>query len=350
MQAVEGPGEVGVVSLGCPAMRAVVLERYGGPEVLTVKEIPDPVPGPEEVLVDVVASALNRADLMQREGKYPSPPTPGGLSGIEIPGLEFSGRVAAIGDRVRAWRPGDAVMAVTGVAGFAERTVAHERMLMPVPRGVDVADAAAIPEAWITAWDALVLQGGLTSGRVALIHAGGSGVGTAGIQIAKAIGARSIVTCSAAKVDGCLALGATRAVDYHAEDFADAAREVTEGRGVDVVLDVIGGEYTERNLSSLAMQGRLVQVGTMGEGRASFPFGLLMAKRAQLIGTMLRSRPIEEKIVVAQRFTREVVPLFEAGICRPVIDRCYPLEQIGEAQSYLESNKSFGKILIEISR
>lgn len=330
-------------------MRAVVLERYGGPEVLTVKDVPDPVPGPEEVLVDVVASALNRADLMQREGKYPSPPPPGGLGGIEIPGLEFSGRVAALGDRVRSWKVGDAVMAVTGVAAFAEKTVAHERMLIPVPSTVEVADAAAIPEAWITAWDALVVQGGLTSGRVALIHAGGSGVGTAGIQIARGIGARSVVTCSASKVDRCLALGADRAVDYHAEDFLDAARELTGGRGVDVVLDVIGGEYTERNLAALGLQGRLVQVGTMGDGRASFPFGMLMAKRAQLIGTVLRSRPIEDKIAVAQRFSREIVPLFESGVCRPVIDRRYPLDRVGEAQEYLESNQSFGKVVIDIA-
>jgi putative PIG3 family NAD(P)H quinone oxidoreductase len=339
----------GHIWVGCAAMRAVVLDRYGGPEVLTVKDVPDPVPGPEEVVVDIVASALNRADLMQREGKYPSPPTPGGLGSFEIPGLEFSGRVAALGERVRLWQPGDAVMAVTGVAGFAERTVAHERMLMPVPRGVDVADAAAIPEAWITAWDALVLQGGLTSGRVALIHAGGSGVGTAGIQIARGIGARSIVTCSASKIDGCLELGAERAVDYRAADFEDAVRDVTGSRGVDVVLDVIGGEYTERNLTALALQGRLVQVGTMGEGRASFSFGLLMSKRAQVIGTVLRSRPIEDKISVVQRFSREILPLFESGVCRPVIDRRYPLEQVGEAQSYLESNKSFGKVLIDIA-
>jgi putative PIG3 family NAD(P)H quinone oxidoreductase len=331
-------------------MRAVVLEQYGGPEVLSVKEVRDPVPGPEEVLVDVVASALNRADLLQREGHYPSPPTPGGLGDLEIPGLEFSGRVAAVGERVRQWQPGDGVMAVTGVGGFAERTVAHERMLMAVPGTVDLGDAAAIPEAWITAWDALVAQGGLTSGRVALVHAGGSGVGTAAIQIACAIGARVVVTCSAGKVDRCLALGADRAVDYRSDDFVEACRQATRGRGVDVVLDVVGGEYTERNLDALALQGRLVQVGTMGDTRADFPFGKLMSKRAQLIGTVLRSRPLEDKIGVAQRFAREVLPLFESGACRPVIDRRYPLEQVGEAQAYLAGNESFGKVVIAIGR
>ena len=159
-------------------MRAIVLEQYGGPEVLVVKELPDPVPGPEEVLVEVASSALNRADLAQRQGTYPSPPTPGGLGAHEIPGLEFAGRVAALGDRVRSWKVGDPVMAVTGVAGFAERTVAHERMLLPVPAAVDPADAAAIPEAWITAWDTLVAQGGLAAGGIALVHAGGSGIST----------------------------------------------------------------------------------------------------------------------------------------------------------------------------
>lgn len=330
-------------------MRAVVLEQYGGPEVLEVKDVPDPVPGPEEVLVDVVASALNRADLLQRQGLYPSPPTPGGLAGIEIPGLEFAGRVAAVGERVRLWAPGDAVMAVTGVACFAERTVAHERQLLAVPGGVPLADAAAIPEVWITAWDALVGQGGLTSGRTALVHAGGSGVGTAAIQLCRAMGARVVVTCSAGKVDRCLALGAERAVDHRRGDFVEACREVTGGRGVDVVLDVVGGEYVERNLDALALQGSIVQVGTMGDGQANFPFGKLMTKRARLIGTVLRSRPLEDKIAVTQRFGREVLPLFDSGTCRPVIDQRFPLDRIGEAQAYLAGNESFGKIVIEVA-
>jgi NADPH:quinone reductase-like Zn-dependent oxidoreductase len=239
-------------------------------------------------------------------------------------------------------------MAVTGVAGFAERTVAHERMLLRVPAAVDLAEAAAIPEAWITAWDALVAQGGLACGGVALVHAGGSGVGTAAIQIARAVGARIVVTCSAAKVDRCLGLGATRAVDYRREDFVAVSADVSGGRGVDVVLDVIGGEYTERNLDALALQGRLVQVGTMGEARASFPFGKLMAKRARLIGTVLRSRPLEDKIAVTQAFGRQFLPRFEDGSCRPVVDRHYPLDRVGEAQDYLASNESFGKVVIDI--
>jgi putative PIG3 family NAD(P)H quinone oxidoreductase len=329
-------------------MRAVVLEQYGGPEVLVVKELPDPVPGPEEVLVEVASSALNRADLAQRQGMYPSPPTPGGLGAHEIPGLEFAGRVAALGERVRSWKVGDPVMAVTGVAGFAERTVAHERMLLPVPAVVDPADAAAIPEAWITAWDALVAQGGLAAGGVALVHAGGSGVGTAAIQIARTVGAQVIVTCSAGKVDRCRDLGATAAIDYRRDDFVAACSEVTEGRGVDVVLDVVGGEYTERNLDALALRGRLVQVGAMGEGRTTLPLMKLMAKRAQLIGTVLRSRPLEDKIAVTQGFGRQFLPHFADGSCHPVIDRRYPLARVGEAQEYLAANESFGKVVIDV--
>jgi len=331
-------------------MRAVVLEQYGGPEVLTLRDLPDPVPGPEEVLVDVVASALNRADLLQREGHYPSPPTPGlGPGAPEIPGLEFAGRVAAVGERVRAWKPGDEVMAVTGVAGFAERTVAHERVLMAVPAAVPVADAAAIPEVWVTAWDALYVRGGLRPGGVALVHAGGSGVGTAAIQLCRAVGAAAIVTCSASKVERCEALGALKAVDYRSEDFVAVAKELTGNRGVDVVLDVVGGDYVARNLDVLALGGTLVQVGLMAGGRATLDLGALLPKRASIVGTVLRSRPLEDKAAAAQGFAREVLPLFESGACRPVIDSRYPLAEVGAAQERLAGNETFGKVVIDIA-
>lgn len=330
-------------------MRAVVLEQYGGPEVLVLRELPDPVPGPEEVLVDVVSSALNRADLLQREGHYPSPPTPGlGPDAPEIPGLELAGRVAAVGERVRRWRPGDAVMAVTGVAGFAERAVAHERVLMPVPATVPLADAAAIPEVWVTAWDALFVRGGLRPGGVALVHAGGSGVGTAAIQLCRATGAIAIVTCSAAKVARCLELGAARAVDYRSEDYVEAVREATAGRGADVVLDVVGGDYVQRNLDALALGGTLVQVGLMAGGRTTVDLGALLPKRATIVGTVLRSRPLEDKIAAAQGLEREVLPLFESGAYRPVVDRHYPLADVGAAQAYLAANESFGKVVIDV--
>lgn len=331
-------------------MRAVVLTQYGGPEVLRIQELADPVPGPEEVLVDVTASALNRADLLQRQGQYGGPPPPGlGPNPPEIPGLELSGRVAAVGERVTAWQVGDQVMAVTGTGCFATRAVVHERVCMPVPSTVPLADAAAIPEVWVTAWDALVVQCGLRSGHVALVHAGGSGVGTAAIQICRALGARVLVTSSAGKVDRCLALGAERAVDYRSDDFVAAAQALTAGRGVDVVLDVIGGEYLSRNIDALARKGTIIQVGLMGEAKADLDLWKLLPKRATIRGTVLRSRPLEEKIAAAQGFASAIVPLFEAGTVHPVIDRRYPLSQLGEAQDYLESNASFGKVVIDIA-
>jgi NADPH2:quinone reductase len=326
-------------------MRAVVLSAHGGPEVLTVVDTPDPVGGPEEVVVDVAATALNRADLLQRAGGYPQP---GPRLGPEIPGLEFAGTVASVGERVSLWKPGDAVMGIVGGGGYAERVALHERQAVPVPSTVALADAAAIPEVWMTAWDALVLQGGLGPGGTALVHAGGSGVGTAGIQIAKAYGAKVVVTCSAGKVDRCLALGADAAVDYRSGDFVAETVAVSGGRGADVVLDVIGGENLERNLDALALRGRIVQVGVMGEGAARFPLGKLLPKRASLIGTVLRSRPLEEKIVLARRFATELVPWFESGVFRPVIDRRYPLDKIAEAHEHLASNESFGKVVIDI--
>lgn len=325
-------------------MRAVVLESHGGPEVLTIREVPDPVPGPEEVVVAVSATALNRADILQRMGFYPGPP-----ADLEIPGLEFAGRVVAVGDRVASTAIGDEVMGIVGGGAYAEQLVVHERQLLAVPGAVALRDAAAIPEVWITAWDALVLQGGLTSGRWALVHAGASGVGTAAIQICRAIGARVIVTASAGKVARCLELGASRAVDYRSEDFAVAVRDETAGRGVDVVLDVIGGEYLERNIDSLRVGGRVVQVGVMGSGTVTFPLGKLLPKRASLVGTVLRARPLEEKIAVTRRFAAEVLPLFADGTVSPVIDRRYPLADIAEAHTYLESNASVGKVLIDIA-
>jgi putative PIG3 family NAD(P)H quinone oxidoreductase len=325
-------------------MRAVVLEEKGGPEVLTLREVPDPEPGPEELLVDVVATALNRADLLQRRGLYPGPPM-----AHEIPGLEFAGRVAAVGERVTAHAVGDPVMGIVGGGAYASRLVTHERQALAVPESVGPADAAAVPEVFITAWDALVLQGGLTSGRVALVHAGASGVGTAAIQIARAIGARVVVTASAGKVAACRELGADLAVDYGTDDFVEAARAVTGGRGVDTVLDVVGGDYLRRNLEALAVGGRIVQVGTMGDGTATFPLGLMQPKRATLVGTVLRARPLEEKIAVTQRFGRELLPLFDQGILRPVIDRRYPLEAVADAHRHMEANANVGKIVLDVA-
>ena len=326
-------------------MRAVVITEYGDVDVLQVQEVPAPVPGPDEVLVEVMASAMNRADLLQRAGQYPAP---GPQPEYEVPGLEFSGTIAAVGSQVVSWSPGDAVMGIVSGGAMAEMLVTHERMLQPVPSSVGLADAAGIPEVFMTAHDALVSQGMLTSGRRALVHAGASGVGTASIQICQAIGAEIAVTCSTNKVGACSDLGAHLVVDYSKDDFVDAVGEWTGGGGVDVVLDVIGGEYLVRNIRCLKTQGRIVQVGVMGEAVASFPLGALLPKRASLIGTVLRSRPLEQKIDANQRFLSELLPRFDDGTLRPVIDSRYALEDIAEAHNYMATNANIGKILIDI--
>ena len=330
-------------------MKAVVLNAYGDLDVLTITEVADPVPGPEEVLVDIVATALNRADLLQRRGLYPSPPLAGFTPPApEIPGVEFSGRVAALGERVTSWSVGDEVMGIVGGGSYAQRLVIHEHQLMRIPTTVSVEDAAAIPEVWITAFDALVAQGGLSSGRTALVHAGASGVGTAAIQICKALGARVIVTASAGKLAACRELGADLAIDYATMDFVAECMSFTNGVGVDVVLDVIGGDYVDKNIAAIRVGGRIVQVGTMGGGRTEVNIGMLLPKRASLIGTVLRARPLSEKIAITQRFAKEILPLFDAGLVKPVIDSRYPLSAIADAHAYMETNANIGKILIDV--
>ena len=324
-------------------MRAVVLHAHGGPEVLTIEEVPDPVPGPDEVVVDIAATAINRADLLQRMGAYPDPrgSTP------EIPGLEFAGTVSAVGSRVRLWSIGDRVMGIEAGGAYAERIATHERQLLAVPANLDLHEAAAIPEVFLTAWDALVVQGGLTSGRWALVHAGASGVGTASIQIAKAIGARIAVTCSAGKADAVRALGADVVLERSPHDWlAEARAEVPQG--FDTILDVVGGEEINRNLTAVAARGTIVQVGLMGGGSTSVEVGLLMAKRATWIGTTLRARPIEEKVAITRRFAAEMLPLFESGVLHPVIDSTYAFDDIADAHRHMAANANTGKIVVTI--
>jgi NADPH2:quinone reductase len=324
-------------------MRALVLRSHGGPEVLTIEDVADPVPGPDEVVVDIAATALNRADLMQRRGLYPDPR---GLQ-PEIPGLEFAGTVSAVGERARMWQVGDRVMGIEAGGACAERIATHERQLMAVPAGMSLADAAAIPEVFLTAWDALVLQGGLTSGRWALVHAGASGVGTAAIQIAKAIGACIAVTCSAGKAEACRALGADVVLERSPHDWlADALAAVPQG--FDTVLDVIGGDEVDRNLQAVALRGTIVQVGLMGGGSTQVNVGLLLAKRSTWVGTTLRTRPIEEKVAVTRRFAAEMLPLFDSGALRPVIDSTFPFDRVADAHRHMEANANTGKIVITI--
>jgi putative PIG3 family NAD(P)H quinone oxidoreductase len=306
--------------------------------------VPDPDPGPEEVLVEVASAGVNRADLLQRRGFYPGPPM-----AHEIPGMELAGRVVAHGARASRWSIGDAVMGVGGGGADAERIAVHERQLLPVPDSLPLADAGAVPEVFFTAWDALVVQGGLTAGRVALVHAGASGVGTAAIQLCRAMGASVVVTASAGKLEACRALGADLAVDYASQDFAAEAKSFTAGAGVDVVLDLIGGDYLARNLDALRVQGTIVQVGVMGGGEATFPLGALLPKRATIVGTVLRARPLEEKIALTRRFEREVLPWLADGACRPVIDSRYALADVAAAHERMESNANVGKLVLTLS-
>jgi len=324
-------------------MRAVVLRSHGGPEVLTIEEVPDPEPGPGQILVDVSHTALNRADVLQRMGLYPDPRN----RELEIPGLEYSGVVSALGPDVTEWTVGDRVMGIEAGGCYAEKIVTHARQALPVPSTVDSADAAAIAEVFLTAWDALVVQGGLTSGRWALVHAGASGVGTAAIQIAGAIGARIAVTCSAGKVEACTGLGADLVLERSPADWLDALTNEVPG-GVDVVLDVVGGEEADRNLRAVRPDGTVVQVGLMGGAVASVNMGLLLAKRITWIGTTLRARPLERKLALSQRFREEMVPLFERGLLRPVVDSRYSLDDIADAHRHMESNANIGKILVDL--
>lgn len=321
-----------------------MLESYGGPEVLTLREVPDPVPGPDEVLVEIVSTAVNRADVLQRRGAYPGPPM-----AHEIPGLELAGRVVGAGERAARWSLGDAVMGVVGGGAYAERIAVHERQLVPVPAAVPLADAGAIPEVFITAWDAMVVQGGLTAGRTVLVHAGASGVGTAAIQYAKAMGARVLVTASAGKLAACRELGADVAVDHGSEDFVAATRDLTGGRGVDVIVDLVGGDYLARNVEAIRLGGCIVSVGLVGGASGTMPLGLLMAKRATLTGTVLRARPLEEKIAATQRFEQEVVPFLADGRCRPVVDSRFPLAEVAAAHERIESNANVGKIVLDVA-
>ena len=324
-------------------MRAVVLRSHGGPDVLQIEDVADPSPGAEEIVVDVEHTAINRADVLQRMGLYPDPRN----REIEIPGLEYSGVVSEVGADVTHWSIGDRVMGIEAGGCYAEKIVTHGRQALPVPTSVAPEDASAIAEVFLTAWDALVVQGGLTSGRWALVHAGASGVGTAAIQVAKAIGARIVVTCSAGKADACRELGADAVLERSPADWLGALREVVPG-GFDVVLDVIGGDEADRNLKAVRTDGTIVQVGLMGGASATVNLGLILTKRITWIGTTLRSRPLERKLELCQRFIDEVIPLFESGALRPVIDSRYPFDQIADAHRHIESNANIGKILVDL--
>lgn len=326
-------------------MKAVVLRSHGGTEVLQFEDVPSLVPGDYDIVVSVHATALNRADLLQRMGLYPNPFP----EDFDIPGLEYAGVVSSVGQRVSLWSPGDKVMGIVAGGAYAHEVRVHERQAMAVPAHLSLSDAAAIPEVFLTAWDALVVQGGLTSGRWALVHAGASGVGSAAIQLCRAIGARIAVTCSTGKVDACRNMGADAVIDYSTQDFVEEIKKVTAGRGVDVVLDVIGGDYVERNVACLATQGCIIQVGTMAGKAVPFNVGILLPKRATITGTVLRPRPVEEKIALTQRFIREVLPLFDAGQLSPLVDSRFRFDDIAAAHDRMAANLNIGKIVVDLA-
>ena len=327
-------------------MKAIVIARPGGPEVLELRDIPAPVPGPEDLHVRVRATALNRADVIQRMGGYPQP---GPKPAHEVPGLEFAGEVITAGARVEGFTAGDRVMGLLAGGGYAEEVVIHHRAAMKVPANLSWAEAGATPEVYITAHDALS-QCGLVAGESVLVHAVGSGVGVAAVQIARVMGASFVA--GTAGSDGKLVqsrgLGLDLGINYRTQDFAAEVAKATGGRGVDVVLDVIGAEYWEKNLASLALKGRMVLVGLMGGAGTQANLGMLLMKRLQVRGTTLRARPLEEKAAATKAFEKSVIPHIASGRVKVVVDRVFPLAQAGDAQAYLESNANFGKVVLEV--
>lgn len=323
-------------------MRAVTVSAPGGPEVLRLAEVPDPVPGPGEVLVEVVAAGVNRADLMQRQGFYPPPP-----GAPEYPGLECAGRVRSLGPGVTGWQPGDEVCALLSGGGYAELVAVPAGQLLPVPAGVSLTEAAALPEAACTVHSNVVTRAGLASGETLLVHGGTSGIGTFAIQLGKALGARVACTAgSAAKLQRCRELGADLAISYREEDFVAAVTAFTEGRGADVILDIIGGSYLERNIAALATGGRLAVIAVQGGPRGELDLSALMRKRAAVLASTLRARPLPEKAAIVAAVRAEVWPLVSAGKLRPVIDRVLPLAQAAAAHQRLEEGSHVGKIVL----
>jgi len=320
-------------------MRAVIAPEPGGPEALRLVQLPDPRPGPGEVLVDVVATAVNRADVMQREGRYPPPP---GAS--DVLGLEVAGTVT---HAAHGWSAGDRVMAVLAGGGYAERAVVDARCLLPVPESVDLVEAGGIPEVYTTVFDNVLVRGRLTPGETLLVHGGTSGIGTAAIAVARRAGARVLVTASsAAKVAAAEALGADAGLDYTAGDFVAWAREQTGGRGVDVILDVVGGPYLGRNTEALAIEGRLVVIGLQGGPRAELELATLLRRRLSVAASSLRPRSVEEKAALATRVHAELLPGFSDGSLRPVVDRVLDLADVAAAHRAMEAGEHVGKIVL----
>ena len=326
-------------------MRAITLPRYGEADVLTPAEVDDPVAGPGEVLLHVAASAVNRADVLQRRGFYEPPP---GAS--PYPGLECSGRVAALGEGVTGWQVGDEVCALLSGGGYATQVAVPAGQLLPVPHGVSLLEAAALPEVACTVWSNVFSLAGLRAGEVLLVHGGTSGIGTMALQLAARAGARVLCTVgSPEKAARAEELGAERAIRYRDEDFVEVVQELTDGRGVDVLLDNMGASYLPRNVQALATGGRLVVIGLQGGARGELDLGALLAKRASVHATSLRARPADEKAAIVAEVHANVWPAVEEGDVRPVVDTVLPLDRAADAHRLMESSTHVGKIVLDCS-
>jgi putative PIG3 family NAD(P)H quinone oxidoreductase len=328
-------------------MICIEISKPGPPEALHVVERPDPVPEAGEVLIRVAAAGVNRPDVMQRRGAYPPPP---GAS--DIPGLEVSGTITALGDGVHDWQVGDQVCALVAGGGYATLCAAPAAQCLPVPSSLDPIGAAAVPETFFTVWANVFDRGGLRAGESALFHGGTSGIGTTAIQLAAARGARVFATAgNDLKCRVCEQLGAERAINYHAADFVDAIRAATGNRGVDLILDIVGGSYVPRNLAALAMDGRLVQIGFMeGDPTAAVDFRRVLGRRLTITGSTLRPRSVDEKGQIAAALRREVWPLVEHGAVKPIVYRTFPLAAAAEAHRLMESSEHIGKIVLTVDR
>jgi NADPH2:quinone reductase len=325
-------------------MRAVVMDGFGGPEVLRLADTPRSRPGSGQVLIRVGATSVNRADLQQRAGNYPPPP---GES--EILGLEVAGVIEELGPDVAGWRAGDRVMTLVGGGGYADYALAPASTLMPVPEGMDFTHAAAISEVWLTAYLNVFREAGLQPGETLLVHGGASGVGTAAIQLAKALGPSPVIVTVGGedKAAACRALGADHAILYKTEDFSKRVLEISE-RGANVILDHIGGRYLEPNLACLALYGRLVIIGLLGGPKAELNIGRLMVKRQRIIGSVLRARPVEEKARITAAFREQVLPRFARGELKPVIHEVLPLADVRRAHELMAANANTGKLILQV--
>jgi putative PIG3 family NAD(P)H quinone oxidoreductase len=325
-------------------MTAIVIRAPGGPEELVPEQRPVPQPGEGEVLIKVAAAGVNRPDVMQRKGLYPPP-----KGATDIPGLEIAGEVVALGANARRWKVGDRVMALVVGGGYAQYCVAHESHCLPVPPGLSMNEAAAIPETFFTVYHNLFERGRLKAGETMLVHGGSSGIGTAAIQLAHETGARVITTAgSAEKCEACRTLGADVAINYKTEDFVAATKDGTGGKGADVILDMVGGDYIERNYEAAAVEGRIVQIAFQGSPKATVDFRRIMLKRLTHTGSVLRSRPVADKGAIARGVEQNVLPLVASGRVRPIMDSTFPLAKASAAHARMEASTHIGKIVLTV--